>query len=102
MSMPTNTNETIQLYAKVPTELGGQRLDQVAAQLFPAHSRSRLTTWIKENRLTVDGQQLRPRDNVYSGAELHLTAERQAQGEWVAQDIPLDIVYEDEQILVLN
>ena len=102
MSMPTNTTETIQLYAKVPVELGGQRLDQVAAQVFPEHSRSRLTAWIKENRLTVDGQILRPRDTVYSGSELELTAEREAQGEWLAQDIPLDIVYEDEHLLVLN
>lgn len=102
MSMPTNTTETIQIFATVPVELGGQRLDQVAAQLFPEHSRSRLTTWIKEKRLTVNGQFLRPRDIVYSGVQLELTPEREAQGEWVAQDIPLDIVYEDEQILVLN
>ncbi|MGE8395372.1 MAG: RNA pseudouridine synthase, partial [Pseudomonas sp.] len=46
-------SEIIQLRAEVPSELGGQRLDQVAAQLFAEHSRSRLSTWIKEGRLTV-------------------------------------------------
>lgn len=95
-------SEIIQLRAEVPSELGGQRLDQVAAQLFAEHSRSRLSTWIKEGRLTVDGAVLRPRDIVHGGALLALDAEQEAQGEWVAQDIELDIVYEDDHILVIN
>nr|WP_294973767.1 23S rRNA pseudouridine(1911/1915/1917) synthase RluD [uncultured Pseudomonas sp.] len=95
-------SEIIQLSAEVPSELGGQRLDQVAAQLFDEYSRSRLTTWIKEGRLTVDGAVLRPRDTVHGGAVLALEAEQEAQGEWEAEDIALDIVYEDDQILVIN
>ncbi|AWE92667.1 pseudouridine synthase, RluA family protein [Pseudomonas paraeruginosa] len=86
----------------MPFELGGQRLDQIAAQLFPEHSRSRLAGWIKDGRLTVDGAAARPRDIVHSGAQLVLEAEQEAQGEWVAQDIELDIVHEDEHILVID
>jgi len=100
MSEPTD--KAIRLQAEVPYELGGQRLDQVAAQLFSEHSRSRLAAWIKDGRLTVDGVALRPRDIVHGGALLSLAAEQEAQGEWAAQDIELDIVYEDEHILVLN
>lgn len=92
----------IQLNAEVPYDLGGQRLDQVAAQLFAEHSRSRLSAWIKEGLLTVDGAVLRPRDIVHGGALLELNAEQEAQGEWIAQDIELDIVYEDDQLLVIN
>ncbi len=88
--------------AEVPSELGGQRLDQVAAQLFSEHSRSRLTAWIKEGLLTVDGEVVRPRDIVHGGSVLELNAEQEAQGEWVAEDIELDIVYEDDDILVIN
>lgn len=88
--------------AEVPSDLGGQRLDQVAAQLFAEHSRSRLSAWIKDGLLTVDGAVLRPRDIVHGGARLELSAEQEAQGEWVAQDIELDIVYEDDQLLVIN
>ena len=95
-------SENIELSAEVPSESGGQRLDQVAAQLFAEYSRSRLVTWIKDGRLTVDGNVLRPRDLVYGGSILQLTAEQEAQGEWIAQDIALDIVYEDDQILVIN
>ncbi|WP_301153339.1 23S rRNA pseudouridine(1911/1915/1917) synthase RluD [Metapseudomonas otitidis] len=98
---PTN-KQAIQLSAEVPSDLGGQRLDQVAAQLFDEHSRSRLSAWIKEGRLTVDGQVLRPRDTVYGGSVLALDAELESQGEWVAQDIELNIVYEDDHLLVLD
>ncbi|WP_282343021.1 23S rRNA pseudouridine(1911/1915/1917) synthase RluD [Pseudomonas sp. PS02288] len=96
------SKQAIQLHASVPTELGGQRLDQVAAQVFPEHSRSRLSAWIKDGSLTVDGGVLRPRDIVYGGAVLELNAEQEAQGDWVAQDIALNIVYEDEHLLVLD
>lgn len=95
-------SDMIQRAAEVPFELGGQRLDQIAAQLFPEHPRSRLAGWIKDGRLTVDGAVLRPRDIVHSGAQLVLEAEQEAQGEWLAQDIELEIVYEDEHILVID
>ena len=100
--MSEDSDQLIQLTAEVPSDLGGQRLDQVAAQLFDDYSRSRLTAWIKEGRLTVDDAVLRPKDVVHGGAMLSLQAEQEAQGEWVAQDIPLNIVYEDEHILVID
>jgi len=100
--MSSINKQTIQLTAELPTDLGGQRLDQVAAQLFAEHSRSRLSAWIKDGLLTVDGAVLRPRDIVHGGALLELSAEQEAQGEWIAQDIELDIVYEDDQLLVIN
>ncbi len=92
----------IELSAQVPTELGGQRLDQIAAQLFSDYSRSRLSTWIKEGKLTVNGAVLKPKDTVFSGALLALNAEQEAQGDWVAQNIKLNVVYEDEALLVIN
>jgi 23S rRNA pseudouridine1911/1915/1917 synthase len=100
--MSEDPDQLIQLTAEVPADLGGQRLDQIAAQLFDEYSRSRLSGWIKDGRLTVDGAVLRPRDTVHSGAVLSLEAEQEAQGEWVAQDIALNIVYEDEHILVID
>lgn len=92
----------IVLTAKVTSELGGQRLDQIAAQLFTDYSRSRLTLWIKEGKLTVDGKVLKPKDTVFSGAQLDLHAKQESQGDWVAQNIKLNVVYEDEALLVLN
>src|SRR5690606_14287594 len=99
--MTSIDKQLIQLQAVVPFEQGGQRLDQVAAQLFDEYSRSRLSSWIKEGRLTVDGAVARPCDTVHAGSTLVLDAEQEAQGECVAQDIELNIVYEDEHLLVI-
>ncbi|TDG12369.1 23S rRNA pseudouridine(1911/1915/1917) synthase RluD [Seongchinamella unica] len=94
--------ERIQLQATVPPELDNDRLDQVAARLFPDYSRSRLQGWIKKGDLLVDGKQLRPRDKVHGGAELSIDTEPEQAVGWQPQDIDLDILYEDEHILVLN
>ena len=95
-------SERIQQQAQVPLEMDNERLDQVAAKLFPDYSRSRLQGWIKKGDLLVDGQQLRPRDKVREGAELSIDTEPEQAVGWEPQDIELDIIYEDEHILVLN
>lgn len=88
--------------AEVPFELGNKRLDQVAAQLFPDYSRSRLQQWIKDGQLTVDGQTIRARDKLVGGETLTINAELSPEGEWEPQEIDLDIVYEDDDIMVIN
>jgi len=85
--------ESHRLTEIVPEKLAGLRLDQALAALFPDYSRARLTRWIKEGHVQVDGKRLRPRDAVHGGEEVVLEAE---------QDIPLDIVFEDEAVLVIN
>ena len=95
-------NDRVKLQASVPQEMHGSRLDQAAAELFSQYSRSRLQEWIKKGALLVDGQQCRPRDKVLSGADLRIDTELEAAVGWQAQDIALDIVYEDDTILVVN
>lgn len=93
---------TVSLSASVPLELAGARLDQAAAQLFPEYSRERLKDWIKDGRLTVQGKSGKPKDKVAGGEELVLLAELEAETEAVPQDIPLNILYEDDSLLVLD
>jgi 23S rRNA pseudouridine1911/1915/1917 synthase len=89
--------------ASVTPDLNGQRFDQVAAALFPNYSRARLQSWIRSGELTVDGSAGRPKDRIYTGSKLHLAAELQPVAEgWVAQAIDLDIVYEDDDLIVIN
>ncbi len=94
--------QTIHLQATVPDTLGGLRLDQAVAQLFPEHSRSRLQGWIKTGELLVDGRQLRAREKLFGGEQIEVQAALQQEARWQAEAIALDIVYEDEHILVLN
>ncbi len=90
------------LTAKVPEELAGMRLDQCLAEVFPDYSRSKLQTWIKSGRVRVNGVSLKAKYKLDGGEEIQLDAEAEAVLECEAEDIPLDIVYEDEAILIIN
>ena len=94
--------EHIQQQVDVPDELSGQRLDQIAAQLFDRYSRSRLQSWIKSGELTVNGTQKRARDKLVSGDVLCLDAQTEDEQRWEAETLALDIVHEDDDILVIN
>jgi len=90
------------MQAAVPLELAGQRLDRALAQLFSDFSRARLQQWVRDGRVTVDGQSARPRDKVLGGEQIELYPVLEPQGDWQAEPIPLAIVYEDEALLVIN
>ena len=94
--------EIIELQAHVPEDLRDMRLDQAAAKLFPDYSRARLQQWIKSGELRVNGEQIKPRDKLSSGELLTLRAEVENEDRWEPEDIALDIIYEDNDILVLN
>lgn len=95
-------SEQVEIDVVVPMELSGNRLDQVLAELAPDYSRSRLQQWIKQGAVTVNGQQLKPKDKVKVNDLIEVHAELESQGAWEAEEIPLDIVYEDEEIIVIN
>ncbi|RZF80657.1 23S rRNA pseudouridine(1911/1915/1917) synthase RluD [Pseudoalteromonas sp. CO325X] len=95
--------EQISLSAEVPVELGGKRLDQILAQLFPDYSRSRIKTWILDDMVQVDGLTFNtPKEKLLGGEHVEINAQIEAPREYEAQDIALDIVYEDDDILVIN
>ncbi|MCB1617508.1 MAG: RluA family pseudouridine synthase, partial [Pseudomonadales bacterium] len=87
---------------RIPLELAGLRLDQAAAQLFPDHSRARLQGWISDGQLTVNQRRMRPRDRVVGGEELSLDAVLEAQGDWQAQPIEFRVLFEDDDLLVID
>lgn len=90
------------LTERVPEELAGMRLDQCLAEIFPDYSRSKLQTWLKDGRVLVDGEQRKGREKMDGGEEIELDAEAEQVVEYDAEDIPLDIVYEDEALLIVN
>ncbi len=88
--------------AQIPFDLAGKRLDQVAVELFPDYSRARLQQWIEEGALRLNGNAARSKDKAPAMAWLVLETELQVVTENEAQDIPLDVVFEDEHLLVIN
>jgi 23S rRNA pseudouridine1911/1915/1917 synthase len=88
--------------AVVGAELDGSRLDRAAARLFPEFSRARLQEWIRGGQLRLDGLAVRQRDTVREGARLTLAARLEREVGWHAQSLPLQVLYEDEHILVID
>lgn len=95
--------EHIQLQALVPEELDGERLDVVASSVFPQYSRSRLQQWIKNGELTVNGAILKSKEKIFTDQELLVDVVLETPDEAEkAQNIGINIVYEDDSIIVIN
>lgn len=107
MSIPLETTDDYSaplLCLIVPDNFAGQRLDQALAALQPQHSRSRLQAWIKAGRVTVDGKTaLEIRHKVHGGEELEIDPEEDpcALAD-EAEDIPLSVIYEDDELLIID
>ena len=95
-------DETDVFDAAIPDEWVGERVDQALAKLFPDYSRSRLQTWLKDGQILVNGEIKRAKDKVLGGEQVHLEVVLASENSWQAENIPLNIVYEDEQLLVIN
>jgi len=80
----------------------GQRFDQVLAEMFPDYSRSRLQGWIKKGRALLDGAEVLPRARVKTGQSVDLNPELEAVSDNTAEAIPLNIVFEDADLIVIN
>ena len=89
-------------HAIVPDSAAGRRLDAVLAELFPEYSRSRLSAWIKSGDVAVDGAQIRGRDSVRGGERVVLSAVQEIQTRSLPEDIPLEVLYEDADVLVID
>ncbi len=90
----------------VPEAFTGERLDRILAQLYPKFSRSQLTAWLKAGFVTVDDQLLKPKIKLEGGECIILKRPLEisvpATTSFMPEPIPLDIVYEDDELMVIN
>lgn len=96
-----NTSDKLEF--KVGMDLAGLRLDQALARLLPDYSRSRLQSWIEQGQVTLDGATVAVKHKVW-GDEIILVQPQSLPAEQVhqAEDIALNVVYEDDSIIVIN
>lgn len=99
--MTNPTSETIKLTTTIPIDLAGLRLDQALAKLWPQYSRARLQAWLREAAVQVDGKVLPAKTKVIGGEIIQLNAVVTAM-ELTAENIALNIVYEDDSLLVID
>lgn len=94
--------QTIQKNVTITDVLHRKRLDQALAELVPEYSRSRLQQWIKAGFVTLDGRVPVVRERVRAGQSVCITAELQDETAALPENIPLEIVFEDAALLVIN
>ena len=88
---------------KVPIELGGKRIDTVIQSLLPEFSRTRIQKWIKDGYVKVDNLPVHPKKKIIGGEYIEIEIQPDEQSyQFEPEAIPLDIVFEDKYILVIN
>ena len=86
----------------IPERMTGQRLDVALSEMLPDYSRSKITAWIKSGEALINHKPFKPKDKVNGSEMVELKISQKQNNDWVGEDIPLNIVFEDEDIIVLN
>lgn len=87
----------------IPQDCAGLRLDQALAKLLPTWSRNRLQFWIVENRVMLDGQFTTVKQKVWGNEQVRITPhDAPAESMHTAEDINLNILYEDDVLIIIN
>lgn len=88
---------------EIPLEMAGERLDKVLAGSLPDYSRNRLKAWVEAGAVMVDGKVTKARYLLRGGESIKVfPQEMPEQFAFSPENIPLDVVYEDADIIVIN
>lgn len=103
VDLPAENPELETLYFVIPDEYAGLRLDLALARLLPEYSRSRLQEWIARQQVKLDGKFSLAKQKVWGGETLEVLPQlHSSEQPYLAEDIALDIVYEDDALMVIN
>lgn len=99
----SNLAITARIDLVIPDQCAGMRFDQALQHLLPDYSRSRLQSWIKEGKALVEGEPATAKQKVWGGEKASVLPElHPSEMPYQAEEIALDIVYEDDVLLVVN
>lgn len=88
---------------RIEKSAAGNRLDRVLAEHFSDVSRSQLTKWIKDGSITVNGESRKPNYKLTGGESVTVDATFEPKQDWdTATELELQIVFQDDDLLVIN
>ncbi len=90
------------IYKNISEEQNNSRLDQAATFLFKDYSRSQIQRWILQGNLLVNGEILKAKDKVHNGDEISLDPVFENRVSWEGEDIPINIINEEEDFIIIN
>ena len=92
-----------EIQLKISQEFSGKRIDQALALLLPDFSRSRLKSWIDSGHVLRNGKPVKPKDKVFADDNLDIQPPNdEVKTEDEPQNIPLDVLMEHGEFLVIN
>ncbi|WP_424195391.1 RluA family pseudouridine synthase [Ampullimonas aquatilis] len=95
--------EQAPITVSIPYDMAKTRIDKTLAELIPQYSRARLQSWLENGRITLDGVVAKPKQTLYGGEVAVLTPELSAEVlAYTPEPVEFPIVYEDDDILVVN
>ena len=86
----------------IPERMTGYRLDVALSEMLPDYSRSKITAWIKSGDALFNNKAFKPKDKVNGSQMVMLSLNKKQNNDWSAENIALNIVFEDEDIIVIN
>lgn len=86
----------------IPERMAGDRLDVALSEMLPDYSRSKITTWIKSGDALINNKAFKPKDKVNGSQMVMLSLNKKQNNDWSAENIALNIVFEDEDIIIIN
>ena len=90
------------IHKNINEEQNNSRLDHAAASLFEDFSRSQIQRWISQGNLLVNGEILKAKDKVHTGDEMSLDPIFENRVSWEGEDIPINILHEEEDFIIIN
>ncbi len=86
----------------IPSRMQGSRLDSSLSEMLPDYSRSKITVWIKSGDALINEKTFKPKDRANGTEIVCLTLNTKSNNDWVAEKIPLNVVFEDDDIIIIN
>jgi len=86
----------------IPERMTGDRLDVALSVMLPDYSRSKITAWIKSGDALINNKAFKPKDKVNGSQMVMLSLNKKQNNDWSAENIALNIVFEDEDIIIIN
>jgi len=86
----------------IPDRMIGHRIDTALSEMLPDYSRSKISQWVKSGNASIGGANFKPKERVVGGEIVSLAVVKERSVHWLAEQIDLNVVYEDNDIIVIN
>jgi len=86
----------------IPERMTGDRLDVALSEMLPDYSRSKITAWIKSGDALINNKAFKPKDKANGSQVVILSLNKKQNNDWSAENINLNVVFEDEDIIIIN